>query len=319
MAFSEDLLKNSIIRNALYPSFNDLVAFKDFKAAKNPLKGHFSVALSSGDHHSPFRGRGLEFDSVREYIFGDDIRSIDWRVTARTGSPHIKLLKESKERQVILCIDMNTSMRFGTRGTFKSVQASYVAAYLGWKALASHDNLSGCLFGDVENGIQFFSPSKTGKSFRRMLKILSEPPVQQHAISLSKALKSLSLAAHTGALVYVISDFCELEETTSFIKEAHLKRLNSRCDVIFVAINDPSDETIPPIGLLDCTDITQEQITIDTDSFPYRKAYEEQWKHNRSQLKALTSQSQIPLVQLSTLSDVRYELPKALKLCAKRR
>lgn len=305
-------------RKTLYPNFSELISFKDRKMKSIHPKSRFSVSLSSGNHHSPFRGRGLEFDTVREYVPGDDIRNIDWRVTARTGAPHIKLFRESKERQVILCVDMNTNMRFGTRGTFKSIQAAFVAAYLGWKALDAHDSLSGCLFGDVENGLQYFSPSKTGKSFRRMLKIFSEAPTQNHITSLTTVLKNLSQAAHTGALIYVISDFMDLDDISSLIKEARLRKLNERCDVIFIAINDPSDESIPPIGPLDCIDTQGHKITIDTDVLHYRETYEESWKKNRETLRKLTFQSKIPLIQLSTLSDVRLELPKALKMCAKR-
>ena len=114
---------------------------------------------ASGDYASPFRGQGLAFHEVREYRFGDDIRSIDWRVTARTDKPHVKVFTEERERTVILCIDANAAMRFGTRGTFKSVQAARAAALLGWQANGSNDRVGCIVFGDVPGGMQFFAPT----------------------------------------------------------------------------------------------------------------------------------------------------------------
>src|SRR5579862_7094005 len=112
----------------LYPDFNDLISYKERKLGKLQLARRKVSATATGNHHSPFRGQGLEFDAVREYVPGDDIRNIDWRVTARTGSPHLKVFQEERERHIVLCVDMNATMRFGTRNTFKSVQAARVAA-----------------------------------------------------------------------------------------------------------------------------------------------------------------------------------------------
>src|SRR5271155_4260155 len=105
----------------LYPDFDELVALRNKAARLSLASARQSMAIASGDYTSPFRGQGLVFHEVREYRFGDDIRSIDWRVTARTGKPHVKVFIEERERTVILCINANASMRFGTRGTFKSV------------------------------------------------------------------------------------------------------------------------------------------------------------------------------------------------------
>jgi uncharacterized protein (DUF58 family) len=102
----------------LYPDFNDLISYKNRKLDKMQLARRKMIQAARGNHHSPFRGQGLDFDAVREYVIGDDIRNIDWRVTARTGSPHLKLFKEEKERHTIICVDMNSAMRFGTRNTF---------------------------------------------------------------------------------------------------------------------------------------------------------------------------------------------------------
>src|ERR1700722_4557819 len=126
----------------LYPDFNELAAFKDRRACLSHISQKAVKSIVPGNHHSPFRGQGLEFDSVRKYVPGDDIRNIDWRVTARTDSPHLKIFKEERERHILLCVDMNAAMRFGTKKTFKSIQAAHIAALLGWRGMANNDRIS---------------------------------------------------------------------------------------------------------------------------------------------------------------------------------
>src|SRR5271156_6307745 len=133
----------------LYPDFNELMQLGQKASRLQIVSGRRSMAAGSGDYASPFRGQGLSFHEVREYRFGDDIRSIDWRVTARTDKPYVKVFTEERERTVILCVDTNAAMRFGTRGTFKSVQAARAAALLGSQASSSNDRVGCLLFGDV--------------------------------------------------------------------------------------------------------------------------------------------------------------------------
>ena len=300
----------------LYPDFNDLVAFKDRKLNLMHTACRSVRSTVPGNHHSPFRGQGLEFDSVRQYVPGDDIRCIDWRVTARTGSPHLKLFREDRERHMIICVDMNASMRFGTRNTFKSVQAAYIAALLGWRSLAQHDCIGACLFGDVPEGLQLFAPKRTRKSFCTMLKMLAEPFPDRHAITLDAALQHVSKAAHTGALLYIISDFMDLEMTLQ--QEAVLNRLNKRCDVVFVAVNDEADKTMYPLGTVGfCAD--GQKVFVNTESIAGRDSYEALWKQNRQRLYGMTSKFKIPLLELTTESDVRRDLILGLKTIAKRK
>jgi uncharacterized protein (DUF58 family) len=290
----------------LFPDFNDLVALKDRKS--NLMHPSFRSVKSTvaGNHHSPFRGQGLEFDSVREYVPGDDIRSIDWRVTARMGSPHVKLFKEERERHIVICVDMNASMRFGTRNTFKSIQAAHVAAILGWKGIAHQDRISACLFGDVPNGIQFFAPKRTRTSFYGVLKMLSDPFVEQHHILLEKALRHIRQTVHAGSLVYLISDFMEINN--HFQQEAGAIRLNNKCDVIFISINDRSDQSIYPAGLIGFCANDKEKMAVNTESVAGREAYAAQWKQNRQRLYEITSKLKIPVVALTTESDVHRDL-----------
>lgn len=299
----------------LYPDFNELVALKN---QLSRLRFNSNRAVKSsvpGDHHSPFRGQGLEFDTVREYVPGDDIRNIDWRVTARKGSPHLKLFREERERQVIVCVDMNESMRFGTRNTFKSVQAARAASLLGWRSLSSHDRVGAYLFGDVPNGSQYFAPQRTRKSLWAMLKLLSNPPSVHHQVTLEETVQHINKAAHTGSLIYLISDFMDLTGQL----ERRLSKLNKRCDVVFIAINDPSDKSISPISALAIQGINSEKICVNTESLAGRKAYTTQWQENRLRLHEITRTLKIATIELTTEMNMNRDLMYGLKMISRRK
>ena len=296
----------------LFPEFDDLVTYRHRKADLISLSQRSVKSAVAGNHRSPFRGQGLEFDSVREYVPGDDIRNIDWRVTARTGSPHLKLFNEERERHRIICVDMNATMRFGTRNTFKSVQAARAAALLGWQGLANHDSVSGCLYGDVPGGIHLFPPARTCKSLCCLLKMLSKPPSDTHLIPLKEVTQQISQTAQTGSLIYLISDFMDLDGV-------NLTRLKKRGDVVLIAVNDPADTALCPLGMLGFRNPNAEQLFVNTDNLAGREAYATQWKENRQRLHEITSQLKIPVIAMTTESDIRRDLILGLKMLAKRK
>jgi len=301
----------------LYPDFNDLIAFKD---RKKDLIHPFSKTVKStvpGNHHSPFRGQGLEFDSVRAYVPGDDIRTIDWRVTARTGSAHIKLFREDKERQVLVCVDMNGYMRFGTKNTFKSIQAARTASFLGWQTIAKQDRISTCLFGDVKSGIRYFAPARGHKSFCEMLKVLSSPPEESCDISLEAAFLHLDKVIKTGSLIYIISDFMSVDEKLE--NNASLKSLLKRCDVVFITINDRADSSLPPVGTLGFCSPNKEPFFADTTSKEGAKAYAMQWEKNRELFHSAAKKLKIPTIELTTESDIYRDLNLGLKSIGRRK
>lgn len=297
----------------LYPDFNDLISYKECKLDKMQQARRKVSSMAPGNHYSPFRGHGLNFDSVREYVPGDDIRNIDWRVTARTGSPHLKLFKEEKDRHTIICVDMNAAMRFGTRKTFKSIQAARCASLLGWRALAHQDRISAFLFGDVPDGLHYFASKRTRQALCKMLKVLTEHPVEQHDVSMETALQHINRIAPPGSLIYLISDFMDLP------KESNLSSLNKSCDVVFISINDAADQSLVPAGVIGFCGQNAERAFVNTDSIKGRESYAAQWKANRSSLKALTQRLKIPLIELSTESDIRRDLLLGLKSLAKRK
>lgn len=299
----------------LYPDFNELISYKNRKLDKMKLSRRKVSSTSPGNHHSPFRGQGLDFDAVREYVPGDDIRNIDWRVTARTGSPHLKLFKEEKERETILCVDMNSSMRFGTRNTFKSIQAARCASLLGWRALGHQDRISACFFGDVHSGLHYVSSKRTRQALCMMLKTLSEPPKEHHRIPLESVLQHICKVAHPGSLIYLISDFMDLD----IQNESGLSRLSKRCDVVFISINDPADQSLVPAGVIGFCGQNEEKIFVNTDSINGLEIYNAQWEENRTALNNLTSRFKVPLIALSTESDIPRDLHFGLKNIAKRK
>lgn len=278
----------------LYPNFHDLIALK-----KRKWKGKLSFrpANRSGSH-SFFRGQGLEFDAVRHYVIGDDIRAIDWRVTARTGSPHIKLFQEEREHHHVICLDLNETMRFGTRKTFKSVLAAEVAALLGWRGIQLRDRVSACLYGDVQKGIQTFSQG----SIYPWLKVLTAPPVEKHSTSLHQVMEHLN-QVYSGSIIYVISDFMELNSDL----EMPLLSLRKKSSLVFITINDPFDEALYPMGTIGFSHHS-EKLFIDTNRG--NEAYMKNWKNNRNLLHSMASRLKIPLIELTTESDPFKELLK---------
>jgi uncharacterized protein (DUF58 family) len=243
-------------------------------------------------------------------VIGDDIRNIDWRVTARMGAPHLKLFKADHERHRMILVDRNGSMQFGTRNTFKSVQAAKAAALLGWQGINACDRVSAALFGDVKGGVQFFSPHRTEKSFSAVLKALCQPSSENHPISISAAVAKMAHVAHTGSLVFLISDFMGLNK--DLIQDPALRLLNKKCELVLISINDPADQSLYPLGLIQCS-LGKDKVIVNTSNSKGREAYAAQWKENRELLYALTSALKVPLIELTTESDIIQALHRRHK------
>jgi len=295
----------------LYPDFNELIQLGQKASRLHIISGRQSTAASSGDYASPFRGQGLEFHEVREYRFGDDIRSIDWRVTARTDKPYVKVFTEERERTVILCVDANAAMRFGTRGTFKSVQAARAAALLGWHANGSNDRVGCIVFGDVPEGIQFFAPARSRRALWQTLKLLSSTTTGAHGLPVEQevALKYLERVAPTRALLIVISDFQNATETM----EMRLGNLRRTCDVVLITINDPADREIPAMETVIFENHTGAKLALDTDNRFGREAYMRQWQENRRRLEGIAARRNIGIIDLDTNGDVYTDLLLGLR------
>ena len=295
----------------LYPDFKELTRLSSAASRLGLVSSRRSVGAASGDYASPFRGQGLAFYEVREYTLGDDIRSIDWRVTARIDQTYVKIFTEERERTVIITIDANAAMRFGTRGTFKSVQAARAAAVLGWQVSNKSDRVGCLVFGDVPGGIQYFAPTRSRRAVWQTMRLLSRttPGERTAPVAMAIPLKYLERVAPAGALLLLIGDF--LEEPATL--ERQLGNLGRSCDVVLFVVTDPADCELPAMDAVQFEDESGQKVTIDTDNREARDAYAEQWRQHRRELEAVAARRDIRIVDLHTDRDVQNDVLHGLR------
>ncbi|MCB1681078.1 MAG: DUF58 domain-containing protein [Rhodospirillales bacterium] len=298
----------------LYPDFKELMEIGARSAGVSLTARRKAVSVITGDYKSPFRGRGLEFEEVRAYVLGDDVRNIDWRVTARTGQPHLKLYSEDRERSVLVSVDCNESMRFGTRGTFKSIQAARAAALIGWAAVHENNRFGASLYGNVPEGQRFFGPRRSRRSLWRMFRLLCDTQdYNKQPVALEDHLQYLGKAVPSGSLIFIIGDFMDL----GLDLKKRLADLHARADVVLIAVNDPADGRLEKAGTIVFSGGNQERLIIDTDDREGSRAYERSWKHNRHMLDEMVKSLGLGFVQLYTNRDVRTDLILGLRLIRK--
>lgn len=227
---------------------------------------HLVNDIFSGEYSSVFKGRGVEFAEVREYQPGDDVRTIDWNVTARRGTPYVKQFVEERELSVILAVDGSASTRFGTRGQLKRERAAEVAAVLGLAASRNNDRTGALLFAE---GIERYVPPKKGKKhvLRLVRDILSfDPPAR--GTDLVGAIEFLSRVLHRRSVVFLLSDFLDVGYARP------LSALAVRHDVVALVLKDRRDRVLPDIGLIEAVEPESGQRRwIDTGSLRVRTAY----------------------------------------------
>ena len=264
-------------------------------------------ANQSGGYVSPFKGRGMEFDEVRPYQQGDDVRTLDWRVTARTGRPHTKLFREERERSVLLWVDMRQNMFFATQGAYKSVRAAQAAALIGWSANHHGDRLGGLLFTETEH--QELRPKSGKPPLLHMLNKLGEQSSrdiisQQHiddtqsASAIQQSLARLRRVSSPGSLVFLISDFSQLDSAGL----AHLAQLAQHNDLVILYIYDPMEARLPPPGQYQISD-GENTLTLDSSSHDLRNHYQQRFKQHQAQLQQLAHRPGIFMIPLSTEHD----------------
>jgi len=299
----------------LRPQLTDLLELRHQARTVGIASHHPVNSVLCGLYASVFQGQGMDFEEVREYHEGDEIRNMDWRVTARTGVPHLKVFREERERTVVLCVDTGAPMAFGTRGTFKSIQAARVAALLGWSANSNQDRVGALLYGDPALGLRNFSPSRARRSLWQMLRALTEPvsPGRPRTDPLIEALEDLSRSTPTGALLFLIGDFnrnpAELERP--------IGRLCQRREVVLIPIDDPVDREIPSMGRVLFSSPDGQRVEVDTDSTEGRRLYLERWERYRAQLRTITTRLGVTVIPITTDGDVRNTLLEALRLRAR--
>lgn len=258
----------------------------------------------AGGHVSPFKGRGLEFAESRPYQPGDDVRSLDWRVTARSGRPHTKLFREERERSVLFWVDYRSPMWFATRGTFKSVVAARAAALLAWGAGHQGDRVGGLVFS--ETGHSELRPRLGQRAVLHLIRALADhaPPQQaaaqeQRLDTAASALARLRRVSHPGSLIFLCTDGRDLDERCA----GHLAQLARHSELIMVLIHDPLELALAAGGLYRFGD-GHRQLQVNSNQAEARRRYALGYQQRLESLERLTSRYRIRLLRCATNQDL---------------
>jgi uncharacterized protein (DUF58 family) len=264
-----------------------------------------------GLHHSKLRGRGVDFDQVRVYQAGDDVRSIDWRVTARTQEPHTKLFHEERERPIFILVEQSRRLFFGSGLMFKSVLAAQAAALIGWAALEHNDRVGGLVFGDNEH--YEIKPRRSKQSLLQLLNRLvrvnqslhTEIPPDRDAFG--TALRRAREVLRPDSLVIVLCD----ERALSDAAEQQLSLLSRHSDLLLLPLSDPLDRALPAAGLLRFAE-RGAQLEIDTLNPELRRAYRQQGEERTARWELLAQKLRVLLMPLSTQAELVEQLREYL-------
>lgn len=258
------------------------------------------TSLRIGEYRSGFRGQGIEFEEVRPYAAGDDVRAIDWNVTARSDEPYIKLFREERELSVWLCVDVSPSLDFGTQRTSKRQTLSEAAALVSFSAIASRDRVGLVRFTDRVEG---FLPPRRGRNHgMRVLRDVFTAPAEGRGTDLTEALGRVGKAAHHRAVVFVMSDYLGVDAASAKTAFARLARQH---DVVPVCVTDPRERELPNVGLIETVDPeTGARRLLDTSSRRVRRAYAEVGERLEAERDALLRATGLRAIRLTTGEDV---------------
>lgn len=264
--------------------------FKNFKSLNQNLR--------TGQGRSRFRGRGMEFEEARHYVYGDEIRHIDWRVTARTGKPHTKVFQQERQQSVFFFIDLSESLYFGTQVTFKSALAIQTAAFLAWKHLASGHEVGGFYCKDTR--WQGFSASRQEGILILLLKEWiaahnARKITNAHFNTLPPYIKKMS---STGSILYILGDFYNTE-----VIELIQKQLTGHVQIRWIYLQDPLEEKLPQKGLFGFKN-SHEHLSLCTDNFSTRAAYQNAALNRLQQIKRLCRGKNTRFLQLKTTDNI---------------
>ncbi|MDR0534096.1 MAG: DUF58 domain-containing protein [Verrucomicrobiales bacterium] len=255
----------------------------------------------AGQYHSVFRGSGIDFDEVREYVPGDDVRSIDWKVTARQGRPFIKKYREDRELTILLAIDVSASGNFGSGDDSKRERAAELASVLAFSAIKNRDNVGLLLFSDQ---VELYIPPNKGRFhvLRVIREILFREP-QGRGTNIKLALENIRRTQKRRAVIFLISDFCLNGDFSAELQtlKTTLNSVNRRHDLVAVSVSDPCESKLPAVGRLTLEDAeTGELVEIDTTSARVRKNFEEFSTKRAAELRRTFNSNAVDLLELST-------------------
>ena len=280
------------------------------KVRKIEIKARgLSSNVFAGQYHSAFKGRGMAFSEVREYQYGDDVRDIDWNVTARFHRPYIKVFQEERELTVMLMIDVSGSLDFGTQRQMKRDMVTEIAATIAFSAIQNNDKIGVVFFSDrIE---KYVPPKKGRKHILYIIREMLDFQPQSHRTDIKQALEFLTSVAKRRCTAFVLSDFYD---TQDFLQP--LQIANRKHDVVALQVYDIRAKELPNVGLIRVVDAeTGYEQYIDTSSRQLRQAHERYWRNAQEKLKDTMSKSNVDLVSIATNDDY----VKSLLMLFKRR
>ncbi|HTM57617.1 MAG TPA: DUF58 domain-containing protein [Candidatus Udaeobacter sp.] len=270
---------------------------------------HLVEDLFAGQSESVFKGRGVEFEEVRHYVPGDEVRDIDWNVSARFGAPFVKRFVEEHELSVTLVVDVSRSMRFGTLGQEKRELAAELCAVLGFAAMRNNDRVGLILVGEK---VEHFVPPARGRThLLRMLRDVLDAAPARAGTKLSEAARFLMRTTHRRQVVFWISDFEDRLDVRDW------RVMSRRHDLTAIELRDPRDEMVPAIGWVEVEDLeTGARSLVDTRDRRVRERYQQEAKRRQHAARQVLAQARCPLIELRT--DRSY-LPVLMRYFSRRR
>ena len=270
-----------------------------------------SNEIFAGKYHTAFKGRGMSFAEVREYRIGDDVRDIDWNVTARSRKPHIKVYEEERELTMMLMVDVSGSRMFGTTDFLKKNIITELAAVLAFSASQTGDKV-GCIF--FSDKVEKFIPPKKGRS--HILAIIRELVgfvPESNGTAISEAVRYLTGVNKKRCTAFLLSDFLNSKRDDEALDDA-MKIASARHDIIALKVSDPREREMPDVGIVELQDAeTARKVWVDTASQAVRDHYAERWAEREAKTRELLLHNRIDIADISTDSDYVAELIKLFK------
>lgn len=270
-----------------------------------------SNEIFAGKYHTAFRGRGMSFSEVREYRVGDDVRDIDWNVTARSRKPHIKVYEEERELTMMLLVDVSGSRMFGSSELLKKNVITEIAAVLAFSATQNNDKV-GCIF--FSDRVEKFIPPKKGRQHILMIirELVGFKP-EGRGTSLSEPLRFLAAVSKKRTTSFLLSDFMDSEADAAAFEEA-LKITGGRHDLVGIRVYDQREQEMPDVGILELEDAeTGEKVWIDSSSRRVREAYANDWARRNQRIEMMLKQNRIDTATVATDEDYVAALIKLFK------
>ncbi len=270
-----------------------------------------SNEIFAGKYHTAFKGRGMSFAEVREYRIGDDVRDIDWNVTARSNKPHIKIYEEERELTMMLMVDVSGSRMFGTTDYLKKNIITELAAVLAFSASQTGDKV-GCIF--FSDRVEKFIPPKKGRSHILMIirELVSFVP-QSNGTALSEAVRYFTGVNKKRCTAFLLSDFLNSKRDDRALEDA-LKIASARHDIIALKVSDPREKEMSNVGIVELQDAeTGRKVWVDTASLDVRTHYAAMWAEREAAICELLRRNRIDVADISTDSDYVAELIKLFK------